>query len=135
MAKKKILIADDAKNINNILKFTFEQRGHEVIQAEDGATALKLIKQHMPDIALLDVMMPEKTGIEICVELKEDSRYRHIPIVLITAISQGSGRSDDYWRDKAHADGFISKPFKIRDVADMVEKILGVAPSQSPPKP
>lgn len=122
--KKKILIAEDDPNIRTILQFTLEGAGHEVTAVDNGTAALDQSRKTEPDLIMLDVMMPGKNGLEVCYELKNDPKMEHIPVLILTATTQTSTKSDDYWRVRSRADDFMSKPFKSADLIKRVEKLL-----------
>jgi two-component system phosphate regulon response regulator PhoB len=124
MGIKKILIVEDTKNIREIIAYMLKTRGYEVMEAEDGDVGYQLARTHKPDLIILDAMLPGKSGFDICSELKEDSGYSRIPIIILTAITRGTGKSDEFWKEKSKADDFISKPFKIQDLLERVNKLL-----------
>lgn len=130
----KILVVEDTKNLREIIAFMLKQRGFEVITAEEGNEALRKAKTEKPDLIVLDAMLPNITGFEICTELKADDQYKNIRILMLTAITQGTGKDDNYWKMKTRADGFLSKPFKARALLDEIEKLLNIAPSAAPAK-
>ena len=86
LAKKKILIADDEKDIVEFLQYTFENVGFEVIACKDGIQALKQAKHLHPDIILLDIMMPNLEGTSVCEQLRKIDEFKNIPIVFLTAL-------------------------------------------------
>jgi len=92
---RKVLIADDEHNIRHILDFSLHAEGFDVVSAENGEDAFTLAVSELPDLIILDVMMPGRGGIETCKVLKEDERTADIPVILLTA---RSSRED---RDKA----------------------------------
>lgn len=130
MSGKKILVVEDSENIRKIIKFMLVQRGYEVLEGRNGFEAERLAKTQRPDLILLDVMLPDKTGFEICTELKANPQYAGIKIVMLTAITKGTGKSDLYWKDKCKADGFLSKPFRAKDVLETIEKLLAADPGR-----
>lgn len=121
---RKILIVDDEPYILNILDFSLDAEGYTVLQAADGAEALKLAIEHTPDLVIMDVMMPRLDGFDTCRKLKEDSRTRNIPVVLLTA---RSSREDRQMGEDVKADGYITKPFSPQRLLDTVSAFLGVA--------
>lgn len=121
---KTILVVEDTKNLREIIAFTLRSRGWGVIEAEDGDDALEKAMTQEPDLILLDVMITGKTGFEVCSILKGDDRYRHIPIVMLSAITRGSGKTDDHWKKLANADEFISKPFQAHHLVRRIEDLL-----------
>ena len=115
--KKKILIVDDEPDIVETLKFLMESEGFESIIALDGEEALRKAKEENPDIMILDVMLPKINGYKVCRLLKFDSKYKHIPILMVTARSQ---EEDKVIGEETGADEYITKPF---DINFLVEKI------------
>jgi len=128
---KKILVVEDSPSSRELLFELLRGHGHEVHEAEEGNQALRKAKELRPDLMILDVMLPNRSGFEICSELKEDPKYREIRIILLTGITQGSDKGDEYWRQKAHADEFVSKPLNIQDLLQRVERLL----EEPPPAP
>ena len=125
--KQRILVAEDDVNIRNIIQFTLEGKGYEVIPVGDGAAALEQSRKEKPDLIMLDVMMPHKNGLEVCYELKNDPKMTHIPVLILTALTQTSTKSDDYWKTRSRADDFITKPFKSADLVKRIETLLADA--------
>lgn len=119
---KKILVVDDEKDIVETLSFMMRARGYEVIEAYDGEEGLKLAKEQSPDLMILDVMMPKINGYKIARLLKYDSKYKHIPIIMVTARGQDS---DKLIGEETGADEYITKPFEFEEVLDCVNKYLG----------
>jgi DNA-binding response OmpR family regulator len=124
--KKKILIVEDDTHIREIIQFLLESRGHEVVPTGDGLDGLAKAKTVDPDLALLDVMLPGKNGFEICYEIKNDTRFVHLPIIILTATTKTSAKSDDYWKARSRADDFITKPFKSADLIARAEKLMEI---------
>ena len=122
---KTILVVDDTKSIREIVAFMLRGRGYEVTEAGDGLDAREKIKAARPDLVVLDAMLPKLTGFDLCAELKADPDFKSMPILMLTAITKDTGKSDEYWRVKSQADDFMSKPFKATELVARVEKILG----------
>ena len=122
---KTILVVDDTKSIREIVAFMLRGRGYEVLEAADGQEAREKIKANRPDMVLLDAMLPKVTGFDLCAEMKADENFKCMPILMLTAITKDSGKSDEYWREKSQADDFMSKPFKATELVARIEKILG----------
>jgi len=116
-AKKKILIVDDEPDIVETLKFLIESEGFESITAVDGEEALRKAKEENPDVMILDVMLPKINGYKVCRLLKFDSKYKHIPILMVTARSQ---EEDKVIGEETGADEYITKPF---DINELLQKI------------
>ena len=122
---KTILVVDDTRSIREIVAFMLRGRGYEVTEAADGQDAREKIHATRPDLVVLDAMLPKVTGFDLCAELKADPDFKSMPILMLTAITKDTGKSDEYWRVKSQADDFMSKPFKATELVARVEKILG----------
>ena len=117
----KILIVDDEPNIVVSLEFLMKREGYEVSVARDGIEALERIQLERPDVVLLDVMMPGKTGFEVCQAVRADDRLAATRILLLSA----KGRETDVAKGMAlGADGYMTKPFSTRDLALRVRELL-----------
>jgi len=120
-AKKKILIVDDEPDIVETLKFLIESEGFESITAVDGEEALRKAKEENPDVMILDVMLPKINGYKVCRLLKFDSKYKHIPILMVTARSQ---EEDKVIGEETGADEYITKPFDINELLQKIHLYL-----------
>jgi len=121
--KRRILCVDDEAVNLRLLESILTLRGYDVIKAENGAEALEKIKNYPIDLVLLDVMMPVMNGYEVCKRIKEDESLRHIPVVMITALTS----KDDRIRGiEAGAEDFISKPFDQEEVLARIKMLLKV---------
>jgi DNA-binding response OmpR family regulator len=120
---QKILVVDDEFNIRNILDFSLEAEGLQVLSAADGEEAFQTAVKELPDLIILDVMMPQSDGIETCRRLKKDTRTKAIPVILLTAKCAKGDRERGL---AAGADDYIIKPFSPQRVVDRVFAILGV---------
>lgn len=128
--KTKILIADDEPNILISLEFLMKREGYEVHVARDGQEALDVLKRERPRLLLLDVMMPKKTGFEVCQEVRMDEAVKHTLILMLTA----KGRETDVVKGLAlGANAYMTKPFSTRELADKVAALLGEAPRAAAP--
>jgi len=123
MTARKILVADDNANIRKVVKMGFESLGYTVLTAEDGRRALELIRAERPDLVILDVMMPEKNGYDVCAEMKGDPELRAIPVVMLTAKNL---EEDQYWGRELGADEYITKPYDPETLERVVENILAL---------
>lgn len=120
---KKILIADDEPNIVTALEFLLQRNGYEVHVARNGEGALKLIEAQQPDLVLLDVMMPVKSGYEVCQRMRERADWRHIKIIMLTA----KGRDVEMSKGLSiGADLYITKPFSTQELVAKINGLLGV---------
>jgi len=121
---QKILVADDEPNIVISLEYLLKREGYAVTIARDGQEALDAIARDQPDLLLLDVMMPKKTGFEVCQEIRLNEALQHIKILMLTA----KGRDTDVVKGMAlGADAYMTKPFSIRDLVQKVAEMLGRA--------
>jgi DNA-binding response OmpR family regulator len=121
----KILIADDEPNIVISLEYLMKREGYEVIVARDGAQALATILRERPSLVLLDVMMPGKTGFDVCQELRALPDFKDLPIVMLTA----KGRDTDIAKGLAMgATAYLAKPFSTKEIAAKVRELLGGTP-------
>ena len=119
---KHVLIADDEANIVISLEFLMQREGHRVTIARDGDAALEAIRRERPDLVLLDVMMPGRSGFEVCQAVRADEALANVKIVLLSA----KGRDTDLAKGSAlGADAYMTKPFSTRELADKVRELLG----------
>jgi DNA-binding response OmpR family regulator len=118
---KKILIADDEPNIVAALEFLLQQSGYEVHIAQNGDEALELVKACVPDLVLLDVMMPKKSGYEVCTRIRERADWRHIKVVMLSA----KGRDAEVNKGLSMgADLYVTKPFSTRELMTKIKELL-----------
>jgi DNA-binding response OmpR family regulator len=119
---KKVLIADDEANIVTSLEFLMEQCGFEVRVAVNGREALELVASFRPDLMLLDVMMPEKNGYEVCQAVRADPALADTKIVMLSA----KGRDIEVAKGlELGADAYVTKPFSTRELMAKVKEMLG----------
>ena len=117
----KILIVDDEPNILLSLKFLLQQAGFEVHTAKDGQAALEALQAQPVDLMLLDVMLPIKSGYEVCQAVRANPAWSAVKIIMLTA----RGREIDREKGEAlGADDYITKPFATRDVVARVQAML-----------
>ncbi|MBL8539679.1 MAG: response regulator [Burkholderiales bacterium] len=121
---KKILIADDEPNIVISLEFLMQRNGYEVKTAGDGDAALRLVGEFRPDLILLDIMLPLKSGYEVCQKIRENPEVSAMKVVMITA----KGRDIEVAKGLAlGADAYITKPFSTQDLLEQVKRLLSEA--------
>jgi len=117
----KILIADDEPNILISLEFLMKREGFEVVLARDGQEALDAIERERPALVLLDVMMPIKTGFDVCSEVRANDDLRDTLIVMLTA----KGRDTDVAKGLAlGANAYMTKPFSTKELVQKVRELL-----------
>lgn len=117
----RILIADDEENIVISLEYLMKREGFEVSIAQDGEQAVAMIRGERPDLVLLDVMMPKKSGFEVCQEIKADPDLNSVRIVMLTA----KGRETEVAKGMAlGADCYITKPFSTKELVERIRSML-----------
>lgn len=121
MSKKKILIVDDEEHIVEMLKIRLEALGYETIEAYDGQEGFRLACEAKPDLILLDIMLPKLDGYKVSRMIKFDERYKHIPVIMITARAQ---ESDAKRGEETGADDYVTKPFDSKELMGKIEKLL-----------
>lgn len=122
MSQKKILIADDNENIREALTYLLEDEGYSLEIAKDGAETLKKVREFRPDVLLLDVMMPEVNGYDVCRKVKNDPDLRTTYVIMLTA--KGQAAEQERGRE-AGADEYVVKPFSPMDIRSKIMNILG----------
>ncbi len=119
----KILIVDDEPNIVMSLEFLLKKEGFVIETAGDGDAALEKVRSFLPDLILLDVMMPKKSGFEVCEVLRSDSALNHIRIIMLTA----KGRETEQAKGLAlGANAYMLKPFSTKDLVAKIRELLSV---------
>ncbi len=119
---QRVLIAEDEPHIVESLRFILDLEGYEVRAVTDGREVLDAVRRHMPDVVILDVMMPNCNGFEVLKSLKADSVLASIPVLMLTAKGQERDRATALGLG---ADVFVTKPFSNRDVLDRVRRLAG----------
>lgn len=122
---QKILIADDEPNIVISLEYLMKREGYTVLVARDGQEALDTIARERPDLVLLDVMMPQKSGFEVCQAVRASEELQATKILMLTA----KGRDTDLAKGLAlGADAYMTKPFSTRELVQKIAEMLGQQP-------
>lgn len=120
---KKILIADDEQNIVISLEFLMKREGYDVSIANNGEEAVAAVRAEKPDLVLLDVMMPKKSGFEVCQEIKSDPALQAVRILMLTA----KGRDTEVAKGLAlGADAYMTKPFSTKELVERVRTMLAL---------
>ena len=121
----RILIADDEPSLRLLVRATLSaNKSFELIEASDGNEALSKVQKELPDLILLDVMMPGLSGFEVCERLKNDPKTKNITIIMLTAKGQQSDRD---WAISVGTDYFLTKPFSPIELYNLIEKILSTS--------
>ena len=117
----KILLAEDDKQIADMISFKLGNSGHQIVRAQDGEEAVKLVARERPDLILLDAMMPGLSGFEVLRQLKADAAVRSIPVIMVTA----KGHERDVLTGlRGGAIDYIVKPFSLKELSARVELAL-----------
>lgn len=119
--QKTIFVIDDEQDLVEMIRIKLEFEGFEVITACNGREALERIKDFTPDLILLDVMMPQLDGYQVCRKLKADSKYKHIPVIMFTAKAQ---ENDKLWGEECGADAYLTKPYSFDDLLKKINTFL-----------
>jgi two-component system alkaline phosphatase synthesis response regulator PhoP len=122
MKQKKILIADDNDNIREALTSILEDEGHTLWIAKNGAEALRKVREIVPDILILDVMMPEMSGYEVCRAVKSDPNLKKTFILMLSAKGQASEQEQG---KECGADEYLVKPFSPSEILTRIKKHSG----------
>jgi two-component system, OmpR family, alkaline phosphatase synthesis response regulator PhoP len=127
-AKKRILVVDDEPDFAAIVQGNLEKEGFEVEVAYDGVEGLAKIKANRPDAVVLDVMMPEKDGYQVCRELKADQELCDIPVILLTAVAShvSSTRYSHADGMSTEADDYIPKPASAEEITESIKSLLNI---------
>jgi DNA-binding response OmpR family regulator len=122
---KKVLIADDEENIVTALEFLLQRRGYETRVAKNGDEALSEVESFAPDLVLLDIMMPRKSGYEVCQRMRSRPDWRHIKIIMLSA----KGRDVEVSKGVSlGADLYITKPFSNTELVAKIDGLLAASP-------
>lgn len=124
----RILVIDDDSSLLSIMDLMLTRAGHEVLLAQSGQEGLLLARAENPDLAIVDVMMPDMTGFDVCRTLRSDPASAHIPLLILTALTTHEHRAD---AQKSGADGFVTKPITRNDLVANVNQLLASGPTNT----
>ncbi|RLA15094.1 MAG: two-component system response regulator [Gammaproteobacteria bacterium] len=119
---KTVLIVDDEEYIVTSLEYVVKSAGYEVVIAYDGEQAMEKVTATVPDLLILDVMMPKLDGFEVCEKIRANPLWKSIRIIMLTAKGRDSEREKGM---SLGADAYMTKPFSTRDILKRVEELLG----------
>ena len=129
-----ILIVDDERDLLSLLDFNLRQAGYETMLAASGAEALAQLRRRVPDLVLLDLMLPDVSGTEVCRSVKAEARTRHVPVMMLTAKGEEVDKVVGF---ELGADDYVTKPFSVRELVLRVKAVLrraGAGASDRPPE-
>ena len=127
-----VLLVDDERDLLSLLDFNLRASGFETLLATTGEQALSHLRRRIPDLVLLDVMLPDVSGTEVCRQIKSDPRTRHVPVVMLTAKGDEVDRVVGF---ELGADDYVTKPFSVRELVLRLKAVLRRAGSRSPERP
>ena len=126
----RILIVDDSPSQLMGIRRIVEKLGHEALTAEDGAAGVEVAKREIPDLILMDVVMPNLNGFQATRSITREPTNSHIPVILVTTKDQDTDR---VWGMRQGAKAYITKPFGEQELADVIQEWLGGGPSPETP--
>jgi two-component system phosphate regulon response regulator PhoB len=121
MAKPKILVIEDERSLVEILSYNLVREGFDVLTAYDGQDGLRQAQLKLPDLVVLDLMLPVKSGLDVCRDLRRDSRTREIPIIMLTAKAE---ESDQLIGFATGADDYVTKPYSTKVLVQRIRREL-----------
>ena len=120
----KIAIIDDDPSMVKVLRIMLTSSGYEVVEATSGTKGFMITKRELPDLVLLDIMMPDVDGFEVCRRLKLDPDTKNIPVIFVSA---KTGAEHIEMGLSLGAEGYITKPFELQDILDKIVEVIGPA--------
>lgn len=123
----KLLIVEDEFDIRELLRDTLSDCGWDISFATDGEEALQAVKEVMPDVVFLDIVMPKRQGWDVCADIKKNAATRHIKVVMLSALVQSSHKRKAF---QMGADAYLTKPFRPTEIVALAEELMGVSSSR-----
>jgi len=127
--RSRVLVVDDEPDLVRILEFGLKAAGYQVETASDGQEGLKKARELKPDIILLDLMLPKLDGYKVCRLLKFDERYKHIPIMILSARTQ---EGDQTLAHEMGANRFLTKPYEFAEILEHIQALLKESATSRP---
>ncbi len=121
MTSKTILVVDDEQDLLDLIEYNLKKEGFNVLKAENGVEALKVAKENIPGLVLLDIMMPKMDGLEVCDKMRSDANLKHIPIIFLTA--RGDEKTEVEGLDTG-ADDYVTKPISTTKLISRIKAVL-----------
>jgi len=118
---KKILIVDDEADVVEVIEMLLKSEAYDVLKAYDGKEALGILEDDTPDLVILDIMMPEIDGVEVCRRMRKLEKMKEVPIIMFSAKLSAQDKKNSF---DAGADGFITKPFNARGFISGIKTYL-----------
>lgn len=129
-SKADILVIEDNPVVQKVLAHHLKKEGYSVSFLATGKGAADVIKARNPALVILDIMLPDVDGFSICQEVKGDPRFKHVPILILSAVTKNLSISDESMQIKSGANAFMSKPFEPEDLLANVRKLLGTTKNE-----
>ena len=123
MAKKILVVEDNELNMK-LFHDLLESQGYDILQTQEGMSALKIAREEVPDLILMDIQLPEVSGMEVAKWIKEDENLNHIPIIAVTAFAM---KGDEEKIRDGGCDGYIAKPISVSSFLQTISKYLDAA--------
>jgi two-component system cell cycle response regulator DivK len=121
VTQKTVLVVEDNELNMKLFNDLLEAHGYKVVQTRDGLSALEIARKHMPDLILMDIQLPEVSGIEVTKWLKEDEGLRHIPVIAVTAFAM---KGDEQKIREGGCEAYISKPISVMSFLQTIDRFL-----------
>ncbi|KXG75948.1 response regulator [Thermotalea metallivorans] len=121
MSRKKVLVVDDEQHIVELIQFNLENSGFDVLASDNGEDALKIAIEEVPDVIILDLMLPGMDGFEACKKIRSHEKTGKIPIIMLTAKSE---ETDKVLGLELGADDYLTKPFSVRELVARIKAVL-----------
>ena len=116
-----VLVVEDEKSISTLIQYNLEKEGFKVLISETGEEGFELIKKNLPDLVLLDWMLPDLSGIDICKQIKKDTKLKSIPVIMLTAKSEETDKIRGF---ETGADDYVTKPFSTKELILRIKALL-----------
>ncbi|MBU0714791.1 MAG: response regulator [Verrucomicrobia bacterium] len=123
---KKILIVEDEPDFRVALRMRLEANGYDIIEADDGVRGLDAVRQQNPDLIILDVMLPRMNGFKVARLLKYSAKYKNVPLMMLTVMSQESDRK---MGREVGADAYLTKPYQPQELLDTISTLVSRQPA------
>jgi two-component system phosphate regulon response regulator PhoB len=120
MARPRILIIEDERGLTDVLTYNLQREGYETVVAHDGQEGLRKAQMHLPDVILLDLMLPGLNGLDVCRELRAGERTRNVPIIMLTAKAE---ETDHVVGFSLGADDYVTKPFSVKVLLQRIKAL------------
>jgi DNA-binding response OmpR family regulator len=123
----KILVVEDEADLRMVIEFNLKKSGHEVFLAQSGAEGLRLVREKKPELVLLDLMLPDISGLDVCRQIKEGADSKRITVIMLTARGEEADRVTGF---EVGADDYVVKPFSVDELLARVEAVLRRSPGR-----